>query len=176
LGQKQPGVKALTTATNKINNSKLGQAVTKTSQFLNQEIKFTKPSKPSLPDFYVTPQGISIPKKIYTALNPEQITIISAAQANAPHISAKSWNPPYAINTKVIEFTTTKEVNFARVHLAAKNNMVKEWVMLETDLKGLTPMQIQDKFALPYVPNRISKVYVPANTTIRMGIAGPQDV
>ncbi|MFC6335084.1 hypothetical protein ACFP56_20830 [Paenibacillus septentrionalis] len=39
--------------------------------------------------------------------------------------------------------------------------------------KGLTPLQIQDKFALPTTPKYIAEVKLNAGDTIRMGEANP---
>ncbi|WP_428086876.1 hypothetical protein [Candidatus Thioglobus sp.] len=41
--------------------------------------------------------------------------------------------------------------------------------MKESDIKGLTPQQIADKFALENVPTGITSVKPPAGTKIRTG-------
>ena len=41
------------------------------------------------------------------------------------------------------------------------------------DIKGLTPKQIQDKFALPSTPKYVTDVTVPKGTTMRTGTVNP---
>jgi hypothetical protein len=43
-----------------------------------------------------------------------------------------------------------------RVHL--KNNADRPWVMLRSEIEGLSPKQIKDKFSLPYLPEYVSDV------------------
>lgn len=78
--------------------------------------------------------------------------------------------PPYTKGTKTITFKTTKPTEFVRVHVA--DNQQGAFLMKESDVAGLTPEQIKTKFALPQVPTHISKVTVPAGTTIRVGHTG----
>jgi outer membrane autotransporter protein len=48
------------------------------------------------------------------------------------------------------------------------------WVMRAAEVRGLTPQQIQNRFALPAVPTNITMVVVPANLVpLWTGIAGP---
>lgn len=47
--------------------------------------------------------------------------------------------------------------------------------MKADDIRGLTPSQIQDKFALPAIPKFITDVKLPAGTIVRMGIVNPLD-
>lgn len=47
------------------------------------------------------------------------------------------------------------------------------WVMNADDIRGLTPAQIQDKFALPATPKYVAEVKLNAGNTIRMGEANP---
>ena len=52
------------------------------------------------------------------------------------------------------------------------NNQKAEgsWIMLEEDIIGLTPKQIQSKYALFFVPTNICDVYIKAGTKIRVGV------
>ena len=51
--------------------------------------------------------------------------------------------------------------------------MARSWMMKREAIEGLTPQQIQSKYALPEVPTHMSDVYVPAGTRIRTGIVNP---
>ena len=44
-----------------------------------------------------------------------------------------------------------------------------------SEIAGLTANQIQQKFALPITPDKIAIAEIPAGTTIRIGVASPND-
>ncbi|MEA4974025.1 MAG: hypothetical protein VB119_12780 [Candidatus Metalachnospira sp.] len=46
--------------------------------------------------------------------------------------------------------------------------------MKAEEIEGITPKQIQNKFVLPQVPKYVCDANIPAKTTIRCGIVGPQ--
>ena len=47
------------------------------------------------------------------------------------------------------------------------------WIMRASTVRGLTPEQIRDRFALPALPTNVENVLVPAGTCVLSGIAGP---
>lgn len=96
---------------------------------------------------------------------------LTAKEANARHIEA-GRRPPYAENTEVNERTLTTDERFVRVH--GESNRAGNWLMNEKDIHGLSPEQIQEKFALPETPKYVSDVNVPAGTTVRTGTVGEQ--
>jgi len=59
-----------------------------------------------------------------------------------------------------------------RVH--GEGNKARSWMMRAEEIGGLTPRQIQQKFALPELPTHVSDVHVPAGTRIRVGTVGAQ--
>jgi len=114
-------------------------------------------------------------------------TGMSGAAANMPHdfkrgaakpgTDAATHRLPYDSGRRAREIVVTKPTRFVRVH--AEGNQARPWIMRPEDLKDrngrpLTPRQIQDKFAIPYVPKYISDVHVPANTRLRVGGTAPQ--
>ena len=82
--------------------------------------------------------------------------------------------PPYKPGTPVYEFTPTETTRYVRVYnpKASVNASQKagRWVMKYSDIQGLTPAQIRDKFALPNIPTRICDVNVPAGTKVYTGV------
>ncbi|HMO67341.1 MAG TPA: hypothetical protein PKE25_01530 [Novosphingobium sp.] len=94
---------------------------------------------------------------------------ISADEANHFH-TLKGNRPPYAPGKPVKEIITDSDETFVRVHGPA--NQGGSWVARAEDIKGLSPQQIKDKFALPELPTHVSDVSVPAGTRIRVGEAG----
>ena len=53
------------------------------------------------------------------------------------------------------------------------SNLEGGWVMRAEDIKGLTPKEIQAKFALEYEPKFIGEVELKAGDTVRLGEVGP---
>jgi hypothetical protein len=80
-------------------------------------------------------------------------------------------SPPYSIGTEVISFKSTKEINLVRVH--TEKNILGRWTMKPEDIRGYSPRQIHEKFALPDLPTHFSEVTIPEGTNMRMGIAAP---
>ena len=81
------------------------------------------------------------------------------------------WEPPYKPGTRVTEFTSTVDDVYVRVH--GETNKARSWMMKLEAIEGLTPQQIQSKYALPEVPTFMSEVHVPAGTRVRIGKVNP---
>lgn len=79
-------------------------------------------------------------------------------------------DPPYMAGTKVVSFISESSEQFVRVHGGFAPG---RWVLKKSDIQGLSPAQIKEKFALPNTPTHISDVNVPVNTPMRMGTTGP---
>lgn len=99
--------------------------------------------------------------------------IISAEQRNSALANENYTNPPYRINTPVIEFEHTSSTQYIRVFANGTTSPQGKWLMKYNDIVGLTPAQIQAKFALPYTPTHYVTVNVPANTKMCVGMVGP---
>ena len=69
------------------------------------------------------------------------------------------------------DFTSDGNAEFVRVF--GKNSPKGAWVMKESDITGLTPAQIQDKFALPAQPTHLIDVTPPTGTPMRTGTVNP---
>jgi len=96
---------------------------------------------------------------------------LSAEEANVPHVIL-GRRPPYACGTRARNIVLREERVFVRVH--GENNQARSWMMRAKDIEGLSPIEIQQKYALPELPKYVSYVHVPAGTRIRVGIAGAQ--
>ncbi|HEX8473154.1 MAG TPA: hypothetical protein VF666_03920 [Pyrinomonadaceae bacterium] len=96
---------------------------------------------------------------------------ITANEANASFIQA-GQRPPYALTGDVQEVVLQEETIFSRVH--GERNQPGMWIMPRSEIEGLTPAQIRDRFALPDMPVFVSDVYVPAGTRLRVGTVGAQ--
>ena len=114
-----------------------------------------------------------IPKPTdYTVIN-----TISAEETNQWFIDdTPDYNPPYKPGTKVNEIVLQEgnDKNYVRVY-AKKKYKFGNWVMRYEDIKGLTPQQIRDKYALPDIPKYICDVELKPGTHLRQGIANEVD-
>ena len=87
------------------------------------------------------------------------------------------YKPPYKPGTIVKELELTQTTTFVRVYDKSPtgSGMYGSWMMRAEDIQGLTPMEIQDKFALPNIPKYICDVELSAGTRIRAGEVNPID-
>jgi len=106
---------------------------------------------------------------------------ISSDAANFKHVEL-DYDPPYVKGSDVLEVTTGETESFVRLYKEGFNEpqgafMMKEADLYDVDGNLLSPEQLQDKFALDYLPDGIVDVSVPPNTTLRTGtVASRQNV
>ena len=81
------------------------------------------------------------------------------------------YHPPYKPGTKVTRFEPGIEEEFVRVH--GSDTQLGGWLVKKDALRGLTPQQIQSKYALPSRPTHISDVNVPSGTRMEYGTVNP---
>ncbi len=72
---------------------------------------------------------------------------------------------------KIIELTD--DCKFVRTYDNKNSFKAGSWIMKYDDIKGLTPEEIADKFALPQVPTMICDCTLPKGTKIRTGECNP---
>ncbi|MBI5603748.1 MAG: hypothetical protein HY879_10360 [Deltaproteobacteria bacterium] len=84
---------------------------------------------------------------------------------------------PFTSGTIVFEIRTTQDLYMVRTYLRnpgrLKDGAVGGWLMSPSALRGITPTQVKDIFALPALNDYLTTVKVPAGTTLRTGSAGP---
>ncbi|MBS1186067.1 MAG: outer rane autotransporter barrel domain protein [Burkholderiaceae bacterium] len=85
--------------------------------------------------------------------------------------------PPFETSTDVTTIQTGVPQYFVRFYnpTSAENpsNPVGSWVMRSATVRGLTPAQVRDLFALPAMPTMMTMVLVPAGSNLYTGIAAP---
>lgn len=82
-------------------------------------------------------------------------------------------NPPYLPKSKVQHIKLEEDTKFCRVYDGEVSGMYGGWVMKASDLEGLSPEEIQDKFALPQCPKMMCDVTIPKGTEMRTGLCNP---
>lgn len=71
----------------------------------------------------------------------------------------------------VLEVETKVPTILARVSNA--DNKVGHWLLKPDDIKGLSPLQIKEKFNLPSMPTHVEVVELPTNIRMNIGVVGP---
>ena len=102
------------------------------------------------------------------------LNTLTDAQANAVLATYGYVRPPYA--GTVYEIRTTESTQLVRTYLYDATdpfNPSGRWTMRALNLRGLTPDQIKDFYALPTAVNRVTIVQVPTGTRVYAGYAGP---
>jgi outer membrane autotransporter protein len=86
-------------------------------------------------------------------------------------------NPPFETRTDVTTINTTVPQYFVRFYnptdATNPSNAVGSWIMRSATVRGLTPSQVRDIFALPAMPTHMTMVLVPTGYNMYTGIAGP---
>ena len=79
--------------------------------------------------------------------------------------------PPFKPGNLVKEIELTEQAKFVRVYDGVVSPQEGGWLMRAEDIAGLTPQQIQNKFALPATPKYVTDVILKSGTRLEMGVA-----
>lgn len=69
--------------------------------------------------------------------------------------------------------TTEPTEYYVRLYTPGSSNAAGPWIMRASTVRGLTPEQLRERFALPFPVTYITNVLVPAGTCLMSGPAGP---
>lgn len=97
----------------------------------------------------------------------------TAEEVNEIFKNTMGYDPPYKLGTNVTQIQLKENATFVRVYDKVNSKMKGGWVMKAEDIAGLTPQEIQNKFALPNTPIYVCDVNLEAGTYLRMGEANP---
>jgi filamentous hemagglutinin len=78
---------------------------------------------------------------------------------------------PYAVDTRARIIQLENDRIFVRVY---GEQTLGRWMMRPKEIQGLTPKQIQEKFALPELPTYISEVHLPKGSYLQIGTTASQ--
>src|SRR5262245_58725797 len=99
-------------------------------------------------------------------------SITTGADANAYIVST----PPtqsFVNNASAVVIRTTVPSLYVRVYTEGVTNPVGGFIAPANAIRGLTPEQVRDVLALPFLPNSLTLVQVPAGTCVLYGQAAP---
>ena len=100
-------------------------------------------------------------------------------ETKTPDIANNEWlnrgydKPPYntEFEVKVVKAGSEKYVRVFSYNADGTSNKLGGWLMKKSDIEGLTPAQIADKYALPKPPTHICDVNVNPDFNLQTGIA-----
>ena len=115
------------------------------------------------------------------------VRLVTSDAANVNHLGVPYAQPAFTPDQPVVEYSTGQPETYVRVYNdspnpndpwgAAFSNQQGSFMMLEQDIidpatgSYLTPQQIQDKFALPHLPTKITDATVPLDFRLQTGEA-----
>lgn len=112
--------------------------------------------------------------KYTEGINCDVIKDLSGDEVNQWWLDEMDYdNPPYLPKSKVQQIELKEDTVFCRVYDGKNSGMIGGWVMKRSDIEGLTPEEIQDKFALPQKPVKVCDVALPKGTQLRAGLCNP---
>lgn len=101
------------------------------------------------------------------------VVVETAATVNA----RLGGNPPFETTTDVTTITTGVPQYFVRFYNPTDpvnpSGPLGSWIMRAAAVRGLTPTEVRDLFALPSMPTNMTMILVPPGYNVYTGIAGP---
>ena len=104
-------------------------------------------------------------------VNIRKISSQSADEVNDALKKLGYTEPPYRPGTIVDTIELTEKSEFVRVFDEVNSPQQGGWIMKAEDIEGLTPEQIQNKFALKTTPKYVVDVVLEEGVTLRTGEA-----
>ncbi len=109
----------------------------------------------------------------------EVLAVYTSDYANGLLISqgrATTSTKPFEDGRAVDEVRTSQTEHLVRTYTynsaSVKGGAVGSWLMRASSIRGMTPEQIRDFFALPSLPTNVTSVTVPTGTVVWTGTAG----
>lgn len=104
---------------------------------------------------------------------------LEVIEIKAPEVANSEWlargydKPPYNpdFEVKVVKAGNEEYVRVFSYNTDGTSNKLGGWLMKKSDIEGLTPEQIADKYALPKVPTHICDVMMNPDFNLQTGIA-----
>ena len=125
----------------------------------------------------VTPDGVTVTGRTDNLLGSNQLALSAPNNVGGTNIRAVDSSvanagdrlPPYNPNSPIRDFDADGTTTYVRVYTEGQTGQQGSWMMKPSDIGGLSPQQIQDRFDLPYTPTHVTDVTPPAGTPIRTG-------
>jgi len=96
-----------------------------------------------------------------------QAKFVNSNEVNAA-FNKKGWYSLYKNDVTLAELNLTEDVS-GLVRLSGPNNVKGDWFTTMNEIRGLSPAQLKNKFALKYAPTNMTPVSL--NGPVRVGEA-----
>jgi uncharacterized protein with beta-barrel porin domain len=120
----------------------------------------------------VLPAGEVVTGPVYRFNGTFVPSITNGADANA-YVNSVPPTQSFVNNAPAIVVRTSVATQYVRFFTAGVTNAVGGFIAPSNAVRGLTPQQVRDVLALPFTPNSMTLVNVPAGTCILYGTAAP---
>ena len=120
----------------------------------------------------VVPNGQVVIGPVFRRDGTSVASITTGADANL-YINSTAPTAAFLPNSPAAVVITSVPSVYGRVFTAGTTNAVGGFIAPTNAIRGMTPQQIRDVLALPYLPDSITIVDVPAGTCVLYGTAAP---
>ena len=120
----------------------------------------------------ILPDGQVVTGPVYRRNGTTVPSITTGADANL-YIGSVPPTASFVAGAPAAVVRTSVPTLYVRVYTAGVTNPVGGFIAPSNTIRGLTEAQVRDVLALPYLPNSLTLVQVPAGTCILFGQAAP---
>lgn len=100
--------------------------------------------------------------------------VVTPSTANKGFANTETWRVPFAGFRWAVDFITAKPIQFIRVMGPKSDPKGGKFLVLKSEVKGMTDAQIKQYLALNFMPESYQTADVPVNSALRAGQVGPQ--
>lgn len=105
--------------------------------------------------------------------NGTSVTSINTGSDANLYINSTAPTESFLPNAPAVAFITSVPTQYVRFYTQGVTNAVGSFIAGSNTVRGLTPEQVRDRLALPYQPDSLTIVQVPAGTCMLVGTAAP---
>jgi outer membrane autotransporter protein len=120
----------------------------------------------------VLPPGIVVDGVVYRRDGTSLSSVTTGVDANT-YVRTTPPTESFLTTAPATVVYTTQPDQFVRFYTQGVTGALGSYLTRARDVRGLTPAQIRDVLALPYLPDSVTIVKVSAGTCILSGVAGP---
>jgi outer membrane autotransporter protein len=118
------------------------------------------------------PPGVIVDGPIFRGNGTSVPSIATGADANG-YLNVGPPTEPFTPSASTLVVRTSAPTQYVRAYTAGVTNPVGSFLGGSDTIRGLTAAQIRDVLALPYLPDSLTIVQVPAGTCLIVGEAAP---
>jgi RHS repeat-associated protein len=159
-----------------INETERGNDAAQKGNFVEARRRYTNAGEANkIVIFGLLAEGASftIGKIVSSVKSTRGVKLVQSNDVNKSFTDANLF-PPYKPNITLGELKLVKDIKVVR--LSGPTNVEGSWFTTMDEIKGLTPAQLKEKFALKFEPTQVTEATIKANSSVRVGeVAGVKD-